>query len=251
MDVRELNVADLMPRGDARLVSDAAVARLAESLDDVGQLQPIRVRPKGAFYEVTFGWHRVLAHRQAGRTTIAAQEVDEDDLQAEKAMLDENLVRNELGRGDLEYALARRKAIYLQEHPLTKRGTAGAAVTNGTANDNMSPAFSKVMGEQLGLHHDTVQRMVNRGERLNPDALEVVRDTALMDDSRFLDQLAALPEPEQVDFARQAAAQGGSTKRGKGIATIETVWSGLGDARRREFVSRHRNELLDLLGDVT
>lgn len=250
MEIRELNVADLVPRADARRVSDSAVARLAESLDDIGQLQPIRARPRGAFFEVTFGWHRVLAHRQAGRETIACQVVEEDDLQAEKAMLDENLVRSELGKGDLEYFLARRKAIYLQEHPETAKGRSQAAKLNGRVSDNKSPTFSRAMGEQLGLHHDTVQRMVSRGERLNPEALELVRDTPLMDDSNFLDRLASMAVSEQPAFAKQAL-ETTPPKRTKGVATIETTWAGLSEARRREFVSRHRNELLDLLGHVT
>jgi ParB family transcriptional regulator, chromosome partitioning protein len=69
------------------------VARLAESIELIGLLKPITVRPRRAGgYHLVCGWHRIEAMRKLGRPTIEA--IIRDDLNALRAKLleiDENL----------------------------------------------------------------------------------------------------------------------------------------------------------------
>ncbi len=107
-------------RPDARHRSDEALDALAESMDEIGLINPIRVRHVGdGQFEVVAGSHRLQAAELNGWREIAAIVTDDDDLHAELAMIDENLVRTELSPAERAQQTARRKAIYLALHPET------------------------------------------------------------------------------------------------------------------------------------
>jgi ParB family chromosome partitioning protein len=73
-----------------------AIAELADSLREHGQLQPIVVRPIAGGYEVIAGHRRLEAARLLGWTEIAAIVRDVTDDQAYILMLVENLQREDL-----------------------------------------------------------------------------------------------------------------------------------------------------------
>ena len=93
------------------------VAELAESIAQVGLLQPIGVRPDGT---LVYGYHRLEACKRLGWTEIPAVVVDGDDLRAELAEITENLGRNELTLLERAEHLARLKAVYQQQYPNTR-----------------------------------------------------------------------------------------------------------------------------------
>lgn len=119
----------------------------------------------------------------------------EDNLHAELAMLDENLMRAELSPADR--APARRKAIYLELHPEAAHDTAGAAA-RWNANANSAPAFTAETAATTGRSERAVQRDAERGESITEAALEKVRGTQL-DTGAYLDKLRGEP---RRDFRR-------------------------------------------------
>ena len=138
-----LPIETIRHRRDARHRSDEALSALAESIDDIGLLNPIRVRQVGDDeYEVVAGSHRLQAAELLGWREIAAIVTDDDDLHAELAMIDENLVRAELSPADRAQQTARRKAIYLELHPETAHGA-------NLARRWMSPSLRHLKLERL------------------------------------------------------------------------------------------------------
>ena len=77
-----------------RDLDDAVVEGLAKSIEGVGLLQPVVVRPLGDGYELVFGLHRLEACRRLGWKTIPARVEEVSDEEAFLLNVVENLQRN-------------------------------------------------------------------------------------------------------------------------------------------------------------
>lgn len=88
---------------------------LANSLSEVGLLQPILVKPTNGGYELVAGWRRLMAARMAGHDTIDAVVLSED-IDALQVQLVENLQREDLN------PVERAEAVhaFMKLHGLTK-----------------------------------------------------------------------------------------------------------------------------------
>lgn len=181
-----------------RTVDAAAAERLAASILENGLLSPITVRRVGQAFEVVAGAHRVAAVRAIGAVDIAALVVDLDDMGAQMAEIDENLIRDDLD--DLERAeyLAARKRLYLVRHPETRHGAMGGG-RNGVGTkqrtENGVLPFSVDTAERTGLSTTTIERDVRVGEALAEEVRKRLRGTPVARSKQALQALAAL-EPE-------------------------------------------------------
>lgn len=77
-------------------VNDAGLKELADSIRDVGLLQPILVRHRGQRYEIIAGHRRFLACRLLGTLTIPAIVRSFDDARSDIVKLSENFYREEV-----------------------------------------------------------------------------------------------------------------------------------------------------------
>jgi hypothetical protein len=126
-----------------------------------------------------------------------------DDLHAELAEIDENLIRSQLSPAQTADAIARRKAIYLEIHPETKRGAAGLAAVRGDQNDNLSVRpFTENTAAATGKDRRTVERAAARGEKLG-DSLKDIAGTSL-DSGVELDALAKKTPEERAELVERA-----------------------------------------------
>jgi len=209
--VHALPVAEIRRREDARPLNDDALAELADSIRDLGLINPITVRQiAGEGYEVIAGNHRLAAVDLNGEPEILCVIVDDDDLTAELRMIDENLMRAELSTAERAKALGRRKAIYEALHPQTRHGanaSDAAAVrwqdaSRQVGDTHKDDRFTANTASVTGRSERTVQRDVERGERIAPEALDVVAGTH-RDTGRYLDELKTVPREEQVEKAKR------------------------------------------------
>ncbi len=112
-----------------------------------------------------------------------------DDLHAELAEIDENLIRCQLTPAQEASAIFRRKAIYEALHPETKHG--GDRKSDQVDNlATRSERFTAATSDATGKDERTVRRAAARGEALGDD-LEAVAGTSL-DKGVELDALAKL-----------------------------------------------------------
>ena len=202
----ELPTASIFTRRDARKVDDASVASLMASIREIGIINPIRVRLSSPAedggldtYEVIAGAHRLRAARKLGLEAVPCSLVEDDDLHAELAMIDENLCRAELTPADRASQTARRKAIYLELHPETGHG----GDRRSDQVDNLSTrSFASSTAEAIGKDERTVRRDAERGEKVCEEALNLVRGTAL-DTGSYLDRLKRIDPSEQVETVQK------------------------------------------------
>lgn len=217
----EIPVARCRPSPTARPIQAIKVEVLARSIQVIGLRQPINVRQIGEEFEIRGGGHRHAAFAFLGLETIPAFIRNDDDLRAELAEIDENLVRNELSAAARDLAILRRKAIYEALHPETVHGATGRGrpkdrVANDGDSNSEPPAerFTKATADDVGLAERTVQRSVARAEEIGEDQLARIEGSSL-DRGDELDALAKLaPDHRERLVERAAAGEDVSAKAG-------------------------------------
>jgi N6-adenosine-specific RNA methylase IME4 len=204
----EIDVTRCKPSPTARPIKEGQVLVLMESIKSVGLRQPINVRPLGDDFEMRGGGHRHAAFVRLGFSSIPAFVCDDDDLHAELAEIDENLIRNELSPAERAMAIARRKAIYESLHPETAQGAAPKPKRKGRQVGELSPKaerFTKATADATGTSERAVQRDASRGETLGPDVLARVVGTSL-DTGEQIDALGKLTPEKREEVIDRAVA---------------------------------------------
>lgn len=85
------------PAGIVRMeISSEAVSDLAQSISEIGLLQPILLRPDGERFEIIAGHRRYLAHKELGADKIRASVKEMTDQEAAFCRATENLARVDL-----------------------------------------------------------------------------------------------------------------------------------------------------------
>jgi ParB family chromosome partitioning protein len=168
-----------VPPNRMRRLRSEKVDELAESIRACGLLlQPVVVRRWRGRYMLVVGAHRYEAHKQLGKAHIRAIVVD--GLDADAALLaeiDENLIRAELSAAERALHLAERKRLYEKLHPETKHGSTGKGRAKSRQNGD-SIRFTKDAAKTTGRSERTVQREVERGEKIAGLANVSARQTA-------------------------------------------------------------------------
>jgi ParB family chromosome partitioning protein len=197
-------ITSIRVKNRLRPLDDAKVAELAESIAQVGLLQPIGVRPDGT---LVYGYHRLEACKQLGWTEIPAVVVDGDDSHAELAEITENLIRNELTLLERAEHLARMRAVYERLYP-NARGVGRPAKNSATV-----AAFSEWAAAQAGLAQRTIRHYVHLAESVAPEVRDAIRRTPIANDGAELKSLASLEPSKQRAVAELIASRAVSSVR--------------------------------------
>jgi len=211
-----------------RKLDEERVRELAESIRELGLLQPIGIRDDGT---LVFGWHRLEACKLLGWDEIEATVVSaEDALRGELAEIDENLIRNDLTALERAEHLARRKEIYEQLYPLAKpelqrlKGlkqfrtnpldlsvcntcltTPRAETVSALGNGNQlheTDTFVSNTAKKTGLSERSIRHDIQIATAIAPEVRDAIRETPLADSKRELLELARLNAEEQMRVVR-------------------------------------------------
>lgn len=132
--VLELDINKITPNKNQprNTFNDISLQELADSIKEVGVIQPITVKKVGEFYEIVAGERRWRASRIAGIKTIPAIVKDFDDLKSLEAALIENIQREDLNPIDeaLTYSRFHEEFNLNQEEIAKKVGKSRPAVAN-------------------------------------------------------------------------------------------------------------------------
>jgi ParB/RepB/Spo0J family partition protein len=197
-------------RSDARAIDAGTAAGLAESIAEIGLINPISVRANGERWELIAGRHRITACQQLGLAEVECIVVEADDLHAELAMIDENLMRAELSPSDRAKQTYRRKVIYIELHPETEAGQAQSAGANRAQGNNVAENFSATSfaadtAAKTGQTDRTVRLHASRGEKVIDEVLDMIRGTKL-DTGTYLDVIKGFPPNDQYKAAKRDLA---------------------------------------------
>jgi|GEM_PF-5922753 len=157
------------------------VEALAESIREVGLLNPIAVAPDGEGYALIAGMHRLEAARLLGWTEIPATVLALDQHRRIIAECDENLCAPSLTPAERAEFTRRRKAAYEALHPETVRE---ATLKRGenlpsrqVGETGPAPRFTADTAAATGQSERAVQRDAERGEKVSDEALALIKGT--------------------------------------------------------------------------
>ncbi len=190
MVTQDIAVGSIAVGKRARSLNSERVRALRDSIEQLGLLQPIVVSGTG---QLVAGYHRLEAARQLGWLTIQAHVLEADDLEAELAEIDENLIRHELTVLEQSEHLLRRDEI------LTAMGMRAARGDNRYTDrgETVSPLKTSAdIANEIGLGERAAQGRIQIARSIVPDVKDKIADTELADRTRDLLALARL-EPEQ------------------------------------------------------
>ncbi|HEX7324326.1 MAG TPA: ParB/RepB/Spo0J family partition protein [Rhodanobacteraceae bacterium] len=225
-----LSVSTIRP-GQHRPLDPATVKRLAESIREVGILNPIAVKrldadPGEATFVVVAGDHRLAAAISIGLRNVPVHVLDLSNLQAQIASIDENLYRHALSPAEETAAIAKRKTLWDAVHEVAVGETRPAsgdlphapaprpsAVANDGSGTEAKPrsggtggrgkkAFAQEMAEQTGMSRTTAHRIAKRADVLGEAAAEIVGTS--LDEPGELDALAAADAKTRADLIQRA-----------------------------------------------
>ena len=173
------------------------VRELAASIDEIGLINPIVVYTKGDKQGKHHPWllaagrHRLEAMLSLGMVTTDVDVVLEE--KAELVEIDENLIRNELGKPARVKALARRKEIFY-ERRLENEENSGASHAN-IRERGRPKEFATDASEKTGMSKSEINRDIVRAAKLAPDVLDAIENKNIP--ATHIDALASLTHEEQ------------------------------------------------------
>lgn len=191
----------------ARPLIAGSIDALAESISNIGLIQPITVVPCAKYrdgqkveaFRLVAGHHRVAAMRKIGWAECSARVLPDSTsaLAAELMEIDENLCRAELSAAQRAKAIRRRKEIWDAMRP--NSGQSLATITAGRPQE-----FAAETAKASGQSKSSVNQHLARAEALGED-LDEIAGTSL-DKGVELDALKELPQEERKELIQRAKA---------------------------------------------
>lgn len=173
------------------------VEALADSIREVGLLNPVTVAPDGDGFALIAGMHRLEAARLLGWTEIPATVLALDEHRRIIAECDENLCAPSLTATERAEFTRRRKAAYEALHPETVHGANQHSRSRQVGDSSEAPRFTADTAAATGQSERAVQRDAERGEKVSDEALAMIKGTRL-DTGRYLDSIKNLSAADQV-----------------------------------------------------
>lgn len=191
-------VSSIHANGRKRATDPDKVESLADSIKQLGLLNPLSVTPDG---RLVAGLHRLEAVQQLGWQEVPVNIISLDALLLELAEIDENLVRSNLTELQEDIQIARRKEIYEVLYPKTKNGANGRRGSgNGeiiSRNDIMT--FSEDTSSQMSKSRRVVERKAFIGSALQ-DVGHRLEGTQVANSQKGLMALAQMDEHEREEI---------------------------------------------------
>lgn len=167
------------------------VSELADSINQIGLINPITVDRD---YRLIAGRHRLEACKLLGWMTIPAIILGGDELAAELAEIDENLVRNELTALEQGEHLLRRDEI-LEE--MGQRAKVGDNQHQSGSEESSPPQTTSDIAKQVGLSERIAQQRKQVVRNLAPGVRAMIHGTPLADEKTSLLRLSQLDVEKQ------------------------------------------------------
>ncbi|MGD9580432.1 MAG: ParB/RepB/Spo0J family partition protein [Vampirovibrionia bacterium] len=174
---------------------------LKNSIREVGLLNPITIYKNCA---LVAGYHRLEACKALGWTQIPAVNIDNDNLKAEQAQIDENIIRNKLTALEMAEQLLRRKEIYEIKYPDSTK----AAITSQNLKQFTEKPLSGLSVDsfiedtafKIGRSKTSIKDYVQIGRKISDEIKELIRGSLLEDRKTDLLKLSRI---DDIDRQRE------------------------------------------------
>lgn len=218
----KFRIADIIVKNRKRKASD--ITSLAESIKQLGLLNPITIQPDGTLIA---GLNRLEACKFLGWQEIDVTIAELDELHTELAEIDENIARNDLTAIQRAEQLTRRKQIYESIYPETKKGTSQARGMNKSLGHNVvadsAMTFSRDTAQKTGISDRTIREDIQIGQKLK-DHIETLQETPIADSKSELLSLARMADEERDPLITKIVnGEAQTVKEAKQVVKRETL----------------------------
>ncbi len=225
---------------------EESLAALAESISEVGVIQPIIVREASEGYEIIAGERRWRAAQRAGLRSIPTLVRSADDKGSLEAAVVENVHRQDLNA--LEEAAAYRQLMddfgLTQEEVASRVGRSRSAVANTVRLLNLAPSVQRLVVEgHLSAGHGRALLALEDEESRQALATDIVRDNLTV---RETERRVAEIQSAGPEMAAAPSTDSGSTVSGEvqaGILELEELLSTRLDTRVSVKLGKRRGRI--------
>jgi ParB-like chromosome segregation protein Spo0J len=191
-----VKIADIKVNKRLRGVDPAAVTALAESMNRLGQLQPISVCYSNSNTVLVAGLHRLEAAKRLEWENIEAVFVTGDKIDLELQEIAENLHRAELTVQERSDQIARWVELIEQRKKIVSAQVGQKPSGRPESGDSKA-------SRDLDIPRQTIQR-AKKIASIEPAAKVAAKEAGLDDNQSALLQLAEVPAEEQVEWVDTA-----------------------------------------------
>jgi phage N-6-adenine-methyltransferase len=210
----KIPVEKVIDKERLRKVDGKKVQELADSIKEIGLLAPISITKD---FVLVAGAHRLEACKLLEHKEIQFVVFDAEDLLLELAEIDENLIRSELHWLDRGKHLERRKEIYEELHPETKRE---ATLKQNLPKDGIrlsdALSFVKDTATKTGKSETVIKEELQIAKNVIPEVQEVIKKNDIPKTDAL--QIARMEPQEQKEVVEKIIVENLSPK-----AAIEEV----------------------------
>lgn len=226
-------IGEIRIREGRRSLDDAHVGELADSIRELGLLNPVTIDREN---NLIAGLHRLEAAKTLGWTEIECTVSSLGGLQAELAEIDENIVRSDISALEYGEILLRRKEIYEALHPETKHGgdRRSEGIKTTKCRFEAARSFAQDTAEKLGVTPRTVERQIQTAKNLSPEAKDIIRATDTRLSKKAAMRLSRLDPEQQKEAAGLLAA--------KEIRTVEEYTARTEEKKQAEAGQEDRKQ---------
>ena len=225
---------------------EESLTALAESISEVGVIQPIIVREAVEGYEIIAGERRWRAAQRAGLRSIPTLVRSADDKGSLEAAVVENVHRQDLNA--LEEAAAYRQLMddfgLTQEEVASRVGRSRSAVANTVRLLNLAPPVQRLVVEgHLSAGHGRALLALEDEEARQALAEDIVRDNLTV---RETERRVAEGRPAGSEAAAVGSGDNGSSDSGEvqaGILELEELLSTRLDTRVSVKLGKSRGKI--------
>ncbi len=227
---RRLLLDHIVVRDRLRPRDPTAVANLAVSMAENGQITPVTVRPiqmdgDDLRFELVVGGHRYDAALLNGWTLIDATIQELSDAQALMMEIDENLVRRDLTPYERALFINARLSAWAELNPGRVERSVGAVTAPKRGRPGNSEKFAELLGDtpatmgfgaetadDLGISERTVRNALAVARGLSPAVKARVSGSPLGKNEGLLRQIAGVADPAEQLRIVEALTDGRATK---------------------------------------
>ena len=154
---------------------DTDVDKLKKSIETIGPIHPLVINLNN---ELISGGRRYTAMKELGFSEVPVLKVDRTEKEQELISIDENLVRKDLTKIELEKCLAKGRELYEELYPEAKKFEE-EDLTTPEGNEIMSDApneqrsFIDLTAEKTGLSKKVIKSAIEREEKSSPKVKEL------------------------------------------------------------------------------
>jgi 16S rRNA G966 N2-methylase RsmD len=195
----KIAISDIViPKDRERSLNKGNISSLAESMKEIGLLQPIVITENN---ELISGLHRIEAAKILGWTDVECITINCNDIDRKLAEIDENLIRAELSVLERAEHLKRRKELYETKYPETKSTNKGGAFRGNqykkVVKEIISPTFTEDVATKLCVSPRTIRQEVQIAEKIDDEVKEIIKNTSIADSKIDLLELSKIDDSEK------------------------------------------------------